>query len=78
MVALLAIEVLSETGFVFAWGRVVDPDDTLTGGAGGRRMDEHVAWMQLGGGLVLPGERARRLPFPPCVGRHDRGASRAC
>ena len=54
MVALVAIEVLSETGFVFAWSRIVDPDDVLAR-TGGRRMDEHVAWMQLGGGLVLPG-----------------------
>jgi uncharacterized membrane protein YbhN (UPF0104 family) len=55
ILALLAIEVLSEAGFVFVWGRIVDPDDVLAGGKGGRRMDEHVAWMQLGGGLVLPG-----------------------
>jgi len=54
IVALLAVEVLSEVGFVFAWGRIVDPDGLLAG-QGGRRMDQHVAWMQLGGGLVLPG-----------------------
>jgi uncharacterized membrane protein YbhN (UPF0104 family) len=55
ILALLAIEVLSEVGFVFAWDRIVDPDDLLAGGEPGRRMDQHVAWMQLGGGLVLPG-----------------------
>jgi len=55
VVALLAIEVLSETGFVFTWSRVVDPDDVLARGERGRRMDQHVAWMQLGGGLLLPG-----------------------
>jgi uncharacterized membrane protein YbhN (UPF0104 family) len=55
VVALLAIEVLSEAGFVLAWGRVVDPEDTLATGPGAGRMDQHVAWMQLGGGLVLPG-----------------------
>lgn len=53
--ALIAIEVLSETGFVFAWSRIVDPDDVLAGHGRGRRMDEHVAWAQLGGGLLLPG-----------------------
>lgn len=55
ILALVTIEVLSEAGFVFAWGRIVDPDDVLASGPGGRRMDQHVAWMQLGGGLLLPG-----------------------
>ena len=55
VLALVAIEIVSETGFVFSWGRVVDPDDVLAHGERGRRMDEHVAWMQLGGGLLLPG-----------------------
>jgi uncharacterized membrane protein YbhN (UPF0104 family) len=55
VLALLAIEVLSETGFVFAWSRIVDPDNVLAHGGTRRRMDEHVAWAQLGGGLLLPG-----------------------
>jgi len=55
VLALIAIEIVSEAGFVFAWGRVVDPDKTLDRGERGRRMDEHVAWLQLGGGLLLPG-----------------------
>jgi uncharacterized membrane protein YbhN (UPF0104 family) len=55
VVALVALEVLSETGFVFAWSRIVDPDNVLARGGHGRRMDERVAWMQLGGGLLLPG-----------------------
>jgi len=55
LLALLAIEVVSEMGFVFAWSRIVDPDDLLARDGRGRRMDEHVAWMQLGGGLLLPG-----------------------
>ena len=55
VLALIAIEVLSETGFVFAWSRIVDPDNVLARGGSGRRMDEHVAWAQLGGGLLLPG-----------------------
>jgi uncharacterized membrane protein YbhN (UPF0104 family) len=55
VLALLAIEVLSETGFVFAWSRIVDSDNVLARGGRGRRMDEHVAWAQLGGGLLLPG-----------------------
>ena len=54
VVALLGLELLSETGFVFSWSAIVDPDNVLARD-GGRRMDEHVAWAQLGGGLLLPG-----------------------
>jgi uncharacterized membrane protein YbhN (UPF0104 family) len=55
VLALLALEVLSETGFVFAWSRIVDPDNVLARDGRGRRTDERVAWTQLGGGLLLPG-----------------------
>jgi uncharacterized membrane protein YbhN (UPF0104 family) len=55
LVALIALEVVSEAGFVFAWGGIVDPQNVLAGNGRGRRMDEHVAWAQLGGGLLLPG-----------------------
>ena len=39
VVALLAIEVLSEIGFVFSWSRIVDPDNLLARDGRGRRMD---------------------------------------
>jgi len=55
VLALIALEALSEAGFVFAWGAIVDPQNVLAGDGRGRRMDEHVAWAQLGGGLLLPG-----------------------
>jgi uncharacterized membrane protein YbhN (UPF0104 family) len=55
VVGLIAIEVLSEVGFVFAWSGIVDPQNVLAADGRGRRMDEHVAWLQLGGGLLLPG-----------------------
>jgi len=55
VLALLVLEVLSEAGFVFAWSAIVDPQNVLAGDGRGRRMDEHVAWAQLGGGLLLPG-----------------------
>jgi uncharacterized membrane protein YbhN (UPF0104 family) len=51
----IALEVLSELGFVIAWGAIVDPERLLDGDGRGRRTDERVAWTQLGGGLVLPG-----------------------
>ncbi|HYB28820.1 MAG TPA: lysylphosphatidylglycerol synthase domain-containing protein [Solirubrobacteraceae bacterium] len=55
VLALLALEVLSEAGFIFAWSAIVDPQNVLGRDGRGRRMDEHVAWAQLGGGLLLPG-----------------------
>jgi uncharacterized membrane protein YbhN (UPF0104 family) len=55
VLALVALEVLSEAGFVLAWSAIVDPQNVLAQDGRGRRMDEHVAWAQLGGGLLLPG-----------------------
>jgi uncharacterized membrane protein YbhN (UPF0104 family) len=55
VLALLVLELFSEMGFVFAWSAIVDPDNVLADGERGRRMDERLAWLQLGGGLVLPG-----------------------
>lgn len=51
----IALEVLSEVGFVVSWSAIVDPDNVLGDGERARRMDERVAWTQLGGGLLLPG-----------------------
>jgi uncharacterized membrane protein YbhN (UPF0104 family) len=55
VVGAIALEVLSETGFVVAWRRIVDPDKVLERDGRGWRMDQRVAWAQLGGGLVVPG-----------------------
>ena len=46
---------VSETGFVIAWRGVVDPERTLERDGRGRRMDQRVAWAQLGAGLLVPG-----------------------
>jgi uncharacterized membrane protein YbhN (UPF0104 family) len=51
----IVLEVLSETGFVVSWRRIVDPDKVLERDGRGWRMDQRVAWAQLGGGLVVPG-----------------------
>jgi len=51
----IALEVLSELGFVVAWGQVVDPQKLLDRDGRGRRADDEVAWAQLAGGLLLPG-----------------------
>jgi uncharacterized membrane protein YbhN (UPF0104 family) len=55
VVGAIALEVLSETGFVVAWRRIVDPDKVLQRDGRGWRMDQRVAWAQLGGGLLVPG-----------------------
>lgn len=55
VVGAIALEVLSETGFVVSWRRIVDPDKVLQRDGRGWRMDQRVAWAQLGGGLVVPG-----------------------
>lgn len=54
VLGLIALEVLSETGFVLAWRAIIDSQNVLGRGDRSRRMDERVAWAQLGGGLVLP------------------------
>jgi uncharacterized membrane protein YbhN (UPF0104 family) len=55
VVGAIALEVLSETGFVIAWRRIVDPDKVLQRDGRGWRMDQRVAWAQLAGGLLVPG-----------------------
>jgi uncharacterized membrane protein YbhN (UPF0104 family) len=51
----LALETISEMGFVVSWGAIVDPDSLLTADGRGQRMDNRVAWAQLGGGTLVPG-----------------------
>jgi uncharacterized membrane protein YbhN (UPF0104 family) len=51
----LALETVSELGFVLSWGAIVDPQNLLTAEGRGRRMDTRVAWAQLGGGTLIPG-----------------------
>jgi uncharacterized membrane protein YbhN (UPF0104 family) len=55
VVGAIVLEVVSETGFVFAWREIVDPDSVLDRDGRGRGMDQRVAWAQLGGGLLVPG-----------------------
>jgi uncharacterized membrane protein YbhN (UPF0104 family) len=51
----IALEVLSELGFVVAWTAIVDPQKVLDRDGRGRRTDDDVAWAQLAGGLLVPG-----------------------
>jgi len=54
LVAALALETLSEIGYVVAWRQVVDPERVLEQEGRGRRLDTRLAWAQLGGGLLVP------------------------
>ncbi len=55
LLGAIALEVLSELGFVLAWGAIVDPQKLLDRDGRGRRTDNDVAWTQLAGGLLFPG-----------------------
>lgn len=55
VVAAVAVEVLSESGFVMSWRAIVDPEDLLSRDGRGERMGTRVAWAQLGGGMLVPG-----------------------
>ena len=54
LVGALALETLSEIGYVVAWRQVVDPDRVLEQDGRGKRLDSRLAWAQLGGGLLVP------------------------
>lgn len=51
----LALEVLSEVGYVTSWRAIVDPEKLLGRDEHGVRNSTHAAWAQLGGGMVVPG-----------------------
>jgi uncharacterized membrane protein YbhN (UPF0104 family) len=55
LVAVFALETLSETGFVVSWHAIVDPESRLGGDGHGARMDVRLAWAQLGAGMFIPG-----------------------
>jgi uncharacterized membrane protein YbhN (UPF0104 family) len=55
LVVGFALEFLSELGFVAAWRAIVDPDDVLGRDGRGERTATRLAWVQLGGGMLVPG-----------------------
>ncbi|HTQ67688.1 MAG TPA: lysylphosphatidylglycerol synthase domain-containing protein [Solirubrobacteraceae bacterium] len=54
LLAALALEIGSETGYVLSWHAVIDPEDRLAQESGTNRMATRVAWAQLGGGTLVP------------------------
>ncbi|MDX6673165.1 MAG: putative heme transporter [Solirubrobacteraceae bacterium] len=55
IVGAMAVETLSEIGYVVSWRGILDPDNLLRQGGRGKHLGARVAWAQLGGGMVVPG-----------------------
>jgi uncharacterized membrane protein YbhN (UPF0104 family) len=55
VLGLMAIEAVSECGYVVSWIGILDPENLLREGAHGRHLGARVAWAQLGGGMLVPG-----------------------
>ena len=55
VLAAVALEMLSEFGFVLSWRSIVDPENLLEREGRGRRTATRAAWAQLGGGMLVPG-----------------------
>ena len=55
VVGAIALEVLSETGLSSRGARSLTRTECLSVTAAAARMDQRVAWAQLGGGLLVPG-----------------------
>ena len=55
VVGAMAVETLSECGYIVSWRGILDPDDLLRAEGRGRHLGARVAWAQLGGGMIVPG-----------------------
>ena len=55
VVAALAVETLSEAGYVVSWRGIIDPENLLGRIEGSRHVGAETAWSQLGGGMLVPG-----------------------
>src|SRR2546421_362090 len=55
VVGAMAVESVSEIGYVVSWRGILDPDNLLGRNGRGKHPGARVAWAQLGGGMVVPG-----------------------
>ena len=55
VIGAMAVETVSQAGYVISWRGILDPDDLLSQEGRGRHLGARVAWAQLGGGMVVPG-----------------------
>src|SRR5690349_10994862 len=60
LVGAMAVETLSEIGYVVSWRGILDPDNLLRPGGRGTHPGARVAWAQRGGGMRVPGGTAGR------------------
>ena len=51
----MAVEIVSEAGYVTSWRGILDPEDLLSQEGRGRLTGQRVAWAQLAGGMIVPG-----------------------
>src|SRR5438270_7320581 len=70
IVGAIALEVVSEYGYVQSWRGGVDPDSLLAADGRGTRTATHAAWAQLGGGMVLPGGSLASIGVGAWILRH--------
>ncbi len=55
IIGAMAVETVSEIGYVISWRGILDPDDLLRQDGRGKHLGARVAWAQLGGGMIVPG-----------------------
>jgi uncharacterized membrane protein YbhN (UPF0104 family) len=70
LIGAIALEVLSEYGYVQSWRGVVDPDSLLAADGRGTRTATHAAWAQLGAGMVVPGGSLASIGVGAWILRH--------
>ena len=70
IVAAVALELLSEFGYVQSWRAIVDPDELLAADGRGTRTATRAAWAQLGGGMLVPGGSLASIGVGAWILRH--------
>jgi uncharacterized membrane protein YbhN (UPF0104 family) len=66
----VALETLSEFGFVLSWRSIIDPENLLVRDGRGRRTATRAAWAQLGGGMLVPGGSLASIGVGAWILRH--------
>jgi uncharacterized membrane protein YbhN (UPF0104 family) len=63
VIGLMAVETLSEMGYVVSWRGILDPEGLLQEDERGKHLGSRVAWAQLGGGMIVPGMAGMLVVF---------------
>ena len=70
IVGAVALELLSEFGYVQSWRAIVDQDGLLAADGRGTRTATRAAWAQLGGGMLVPGGSLASIGIGAWILRH--------